>query len=275
MIKQNLHTHSLYCDGYDTIEDMVLMAIDKGFNILGFSGHGWLAHDDCSMDEEHERRYVSDVLAMKKKYQSQIVIYLGIEEDYDGKIFQHDPFEFIIGSVHMNDSREGLISVDYSDEVFRETLSHAYDNDMRAYAKSYYEKVIACSKREEVDIMGHIDLIMKFNEDERYIAFDDPVYVGYACKAIDAIIANDKIIEVNTGAISRGYRKTPYPDKRLLAYIHEKKGRIMLTSDCHDRRMLDCAYPETLALIKSCGFTSMVALSKDGFIDVDIDEFMA
>ena len=40
MIKQNLHTHSLYCDGKNTIEDMTLEAIQKGFTILGFSGHG-------------------------------------------------------------------------------------------------------------------------------------------------------------------------------------------------------------------------------------------
>ena len=30
MIKQNLHTHSLYCDGKNTIEDMTLEAIQKG-----------------------------------------------------------------------------------------------------------------------------------------------------------------------------------------------------------------------------------------------------
>ena len=36
MIKQNLHTHSLYCDGKNTIEDMTLEAIQKGFNDFRF-----------------------------------------------------------------------------------------------------------------------------------------------------------------------------------------------------------------------------------------------
>ena len=41
MFKQNLHTHSLYCDGKDTIEEMVQEAISRNFDVLGFSGHGY------------------------------------------------------------------------------------------------------------------------------------------------------------------------------------------------------------------------------------------
>ncbi len=39
-MKQNLHTHCRFCDGKDTIEDLVRTAIDKGFDSLGFSSHG-------------------------------------------------------------------------------------------------------------------------------------------------------------------------------------------------------------------------------------------
>ena len=37
--KQNLHTHSSYCDGKDTPEELVLYAINSGFSSIGFSGH--------------------------------------------------------------------------------------------------------------------------------------------------------------------------------------------------------------------------------------------
>lgn len=57
MIKQNLHTHSIYCDGKDTIEAMALEAINKGFNVLGFSGHGNCRNvDDYSMDENNTKK---------------------------------------------------------------------------------------------------------------------------------------------------------------------------------------------------------------------------
>jgi histidinol-phosphatase (PHP family) len=35
----NLHTHSLYCDGAATIEEMIVSAIENGFDSLGISSH--------------------------------------------------------------------------------------------------------------------------------------------------------------------------------------------------------------------------------------------
>ncbi len=58
-MKQNLHTHSIFCDGKDTIEEMTLEAISKGFDILGFSGHGYLSIDDGSMRDT--KGYISEV----------------------------------------------------------------------------------------------------------------------------------------------------------------------------------------------------------------------
>lgn len=36
----NLHTHTIFCDGKNTPEEMVLGAINNNFNSLGFSSHG-------------------------------------------------------------------------------------------------------------------------------------------------------------------------------------------------------------------------------------------
>ena len=83
-MKQNLHTHSIFCDGKDTIEEMTLEAISKGFDILGFSGHGYLSIDDGSMRDT--KGYISEVERIKSKYSSSIQIHLGIEEDMLGRI---------------------------------------------------------------------------------------------------------------------------------------------------------------------------------------------
>ena len=37
--KANFHTHSNFCDGKCTAEEMVIAAIEKGFDTLGFSSH--------------------------------------------------------------------------------------------------------------------------------------------------------------------------------------------------------------------------------------------
>lgn len=270
-MRQNLHTHSTYCDGCNPPEVMVLAAIEKRFDILGFSGHGPVK-DPYAMSIEGLRSYVKEINELKKKYAEEIQIYLGIEEDSTNRMWIKEPFEFVIGSVHTLHHNGMELPIDYNRGVLELAYESWYGNDFRKLAKDYYEDVIRMKDWEEVDIIGHLDLITKYNEDESFIRFDDPVYVSYACDAIDAF-AKKKILEVNTGAIARGNRKTPYPYKNLLAYMHEKGVQIVLNSDCHDARYLDCAFEQTLQLIRACGYTSMMKFTGNGFEECDIDIF--
>lgn len=141
------------------------------------------------------------------------------------------------------------------------------------YAKVYYEEVKKIAAMDEVDIVGHVDLLTKFNEDESFIRFDNLDYLALAKECIDELIKANKVFEVNTGAIARGYRKSPYPHKTLLEYIYQKGGKILLNSDCHNRFKLDCNYKESLELIKECGFQSMMAFDGKKFVEKDLDEF--
>ncbi len=274
MIKQNLHTHSLYCDGKNSIEEMTLEAIQKEFTVLGFSGHGNCREiDDYSMTEANTQKYIQDVLAVKEKYKDQIHIFLGIEEDILGQRFKkHHPYDYIIGSVHFVKADNQYLAVDQSQEITHQLV--AYFGDFLSYAKSYYNEVKKIANRSEVDIVGHIDLLTKFNENEAFISFDDQEYLQLAYECIDMLIEHKKIFEVNTGAIARGQRQTPYPHHLLLKYIHDHGGKICLNSDCHQKEMLDCYYQEALKLIQDCDFTSMMVLTEQGFMEKEIQEFL-
>ena len=54
MIKENFHTHTQFCDGKSTAEEMLLSAIDKGFSALGFSGHSQIESSFWSMTKEKD-----------------------------------------------------------------------------------------------------------------------------------------------------------------------------------------------------------------------------
>lgn len=260
IMKQNLHTHSIYCDGKDTIEEMVQEAISRNFDVLGFSGHGHCAIDTCSMSKENTQKYIHDVLAAKKKYQDKISIHLGIEQDMLGRLETKEPFEYVIGSKHFLKNRP----IDHSKEKFIELFEY-YHHDFISLCKDYYTDLSNMANWSEVDIIGHLDLITKFNEDESFWRFEDEKYVSIVCDCIDRLIGANKIMEINTGAIARGYRTTPYPYKNLLEYINAHQGRICLNSDCHDKTKLDCAYDVSLDLIRSCGFKEMDFLTDQGF----------
>lgn len=262
---ENLHSHTCYCDGKNTVEEMVEMAIQKGFGGLGFSGHGYFEPDSFTMNEETEKLYCQDILQAKEKYKDQIDIYLGIEEEYDGKQYSKDVYDFVIGSVHIVHK-----SVDDTKAIMQEELEEYYHGDFKAYARDYYAKVAKYADREEADIIGHIDLLMKFNEDESFCKFDDPEYLKSAYACIDSLIAAHKIFEINTGAIARGYRKTPYPHSTLLKYIYEHGGKICINSDCHNKDFMDCAFDQAYDLARKAGFTTKMILTANGFQEVEL-----
>ena len=58
-----------------------------------------------------------------------------------------------------------------------------------------------------------------------------------------------------------------------LAYMQEKNIRICLNSDCHDRTKLACNFQESLEMIRSVGYSSMVILTSDGFKDLSLEAF--
>ena len=267
-MKQNLHTHTIYCDGNDTPEQMLEAALARGFDSLGFSGHAPAPFDPAAMNPAHLSAYMKDIRSLP----APIPVYLGIEEDLDSRVDQPEQFDYIIGSVHFLPCQDTLKSIDYTRKQFIELLEDTYGGSMPAMAAAYYQKVGQLADCAEADIAGHIDLIAKFNEHEDFFRFDDPTYLSCACAAVDRL-APEKIIEVNTGAMARGYRTNPYPDLRILQYMHEKKAKICLSSDCHDRSFLDYGFADALQLIRRCGFRSLMILTPDGFKEEDIDRF--
>lgn len=262
---ENLHSHTIYCDGKNTVQEMVESAIDRGFTTLGFSGHGYYVKDSFTMNEERETKYIQDVLKAKEQYKDQIHIYLGIEEELDGKQYSKDTYDFVIGSMHTLH-----FSVDESKEIMQQEVDMYYDHDFLKYAKAFYEKVEKYAQREEADIIGHLDLLMKFNEDESFCKFDDSQYLSYAYHTIDVLVKAGKIFEINTGAMARGYRTKPYPHELLLRHIYEQGGKICINSDCHNKDFLDCGYDVAYRLAREAGFTTKMVLTPDGFKEIEL-----
>lgn len=266
-MKQNLHTHSIFCDGKDTPRQLAETAIEKGFTDLGFSSHGYnQPMDEWSLDDEREAAYIKEINQLKKEYAGKLNIWLGIEEDLAGRTYDHDTFDYIIGSVHFVPAHPGMLPADYSEQRTEQMIHDIWNDDFLAYAKDYWNEVAKLAERPEVDIAGHVDLLMKYNEDERMFPFEDPEYLTMAKSAISKLISAGKIIEVNTGAISRGYRTQPYPHQSLLKYICLQGGKITLTSDCHARENLDCAFDQAIQYIKEAGFTEIQVLTDQGFV---------
>lgn len=275
MIKQNLHTHSLYDDGKDSILDMVQTAKEKGFTILGFSGHAFNPIDTCSMSPSKTKKYQEQVKAFKEKNREEgLKIYLGIEEDSLTPV-DSSLYDYVIGSVHFLEKNGVFYPIDYSKEKFEHMAQEGWNNDFIALAQDYYQAIEKQANNPRIDIVGHIDLITKYNENEEYFSFDDPQILEYATKAIHKLVASGKIFEMNTGAIARGYRQTPYPAFPLLKIIHQANGKVLINTDCHNRENLDLGMQTCLDLAKEAGFKTLYMFDGQNFIERPIEEFSA
>ena len=86
-----------------------------------------------------------------------------------------------------------------------------------------------------------------------------------AIEAAEKLAGKIPFFEVNTGAIARRYRKRPYPSGFLLKELKHLGFGVVISSDCHDRKMLDCEFEFTNDLLKKCGFNEKYILTKKGF----------
>ena len=277
MILQNLHTHTVFGDGKNTAEEMVLGAIQSGCSALGFSEHSPFppvgTHDGYSLLPERTGEYRAEVLRLRERYQGQLDIFLGMEQDIDS-LPPDAPYDYLIGSVHnLRAGGDLWLSVDQSTESFCRYAREYYGGDFLAMAEAYYRLKAEVVERTSCQIVGHFDLFTKFNEGGRLFSEDAPRYRKAALEALDAILTHDVIFEINTGAISRGYRTAPYPTPFLLRAIREKGGRICITSDSHSAKTITCSFPAAAELATECGFRETWLLTKTGFQAAGLEEF--
>ena len=271
LTKSNLHTHTTFADGKHTAEEVVLSAIDAGMDVLGFSEHSFHSHPTVfgMKSPEREKEYRQEIERLKVVYADRIKILCGIEQDSQSGV-PTDVYDYVIGSVHYISLNGELCSVDHTAEITLNAIKKHCGGDPIAYAKAYFEAVARVEEVTQCDIVGHFDLLTKF--DERAAIFDtsDPRYIKAGLEALDALLEKDVIFEVNTGAMSRGYRTTPYPAPIFLRRIAEKRGNVVLSSDAHNKSHLTYGFDAALQIIKASGIGSVLTMTKDGWKNITI-----
>lgn len=258
----NYHIHTTFCDGDNTPEEIVLYAIEKGFSSIGFSGHGYTPFDlrYCMKDTDS---YIKEISGLKEKYGEKIEIFCGVEEDAFSYV-KRDDFDYIIGSSHYFHIDEKYYPIDSGADYFIECLK-AFDNDPLKLAESYYSTFVSYILDRKPDIVGHFDIITKYDEKDTKLFLTNDEYLKIAEKYVRKAAEADVIFEINSGAISRGIRKTPYLNENLLYILKSKGSKIILSSDSHRIDTLDFHFEEMKYILKNVGFDCVYELHKNGF----------
>ena len=273
---QNLHTHSTFCDGKNTLAEMVEEAIARGFHSIGFSKHSYMPFSDYFQvtkeeAEENARRYRAEARALKEAYRDKIEIYVSEEVEMFSDV-ERSHYDYLIGSVHYLKIGDDYVGFDRDLKKVRSIVDGRFGGDGMAFARSYYEHLAELPTHNSFDIIGHFDIHAKLNESGHFFDETSKEYLSYAFEALAALKGKIPFAEINTGAISRGYRSVPYPILPILKEMKRQGFGILFTSDCHDKTHFDCYYKEAEALAKEAGYEEYYVLRADGFSPVAFED---
>ena len=232
MIRGDFHTHTNFCDGNTSAEEMVLAAIERGMPLIGITTHSHTDFDTSyCIPRERIGEYRREIARLKEAYGDKITVLCGIEQDLWGTE-STDGYDYVIGSVHYLWKGKNWFSTDESVDALLHAKNTYYGGDGLSMAEDYFRSVAEIG-RLRPHVIGHFDLIAKCNRDGCLFDEGAPRYLTAAKAAVDALLPLGIPFEINTGAIARGYRQLPYPAPEILSYIAKNGGKVILTSDAH------------------------------------------
>ncbi|GMO12815.1 MAG: hypothetical protein Ta2A_23070 [Treponemataceae bacterium] len=265
-MKTNYHTHTTFCDGKNTPEEMVNAAIEKGFDELGFSAHALYPFAaSWHLGAAHFTEYVACIKALAKKYESKIKILTGFEVDYlppfsvpDKAAYKALGADYIIAAVHYvpgaarmaalkMEQNAKMTSVDASSKEVQRGITEVFGGSGKNLVRAYYAQVRKMVSSCDFDILAHIDVVRRRNDDLHFFCEDDAWYkreLEHTARVVEHA-AKEKhfLCEINSGGMARSGLNEPYPSNRFFELLLQKKHiQFVLSSDAHKAEHLDFAF---------------------------------
>jgi histidinol-phosphatase (PHP family) len=252
MITFDYHMHTNYSDGNNSHEEMILSAIKKGFNEIGFSDHYCIKYAvNWAVNTEGIARLEEKIDEMKEKFGNRINILFGLEVDYFsefekeiGQVLQRFSLDYVIGSIHFLDGWN-------------------YDTDKSRYSEFandylyewYFSELQNAVKSGLFDYMAHPDLIKKHRiwpETSKTNLY----------KETAKIFADFGVAyEVNTSGRDRPCGEF-FPGSELTGELYRAGVPVTLGSDSHSAKQIGRYFTEAKALLRETGYQSVVRYKK-------------
>lgn len=267
----NLHAHTQFCDGRDTMADIAGSAHAAGMACLAFTPHSPVPIDSpCNMDKNRVAEYFEESRRLHVIHTPDMEIMTSLEIDFLGHdwgphidYFQNLPLDFRLGSVHFVPNQNGiLLDCDGRYERFMRYLKEGYGGDLRYVVEKYFEQVLTMIERGGFDLLGHFDKIagnaaMADPEIETYGWYESLVE-----DVISHVEGTDIVVEINTKAYdvkSRFFPSEIWWEKLLDAGI-----ALAVDSDAHYADKVTAGRTEAFSildnLVKSKKMTNFAAV---------------
>jgi len=258
------HVHTARCGhARGEMVDYVRRARELSLKELGFADHlPLLTREDptltMSMDELGE--YVRMVETLKEEFPD-IKIKTGIEADFlpgleeeTARLIGAYDFDYVIGSIHFIDGW----GFDDSRYIEGYKIYDVYE----LYAK-YFALVEGAARSGLFDVIGHLDLIKKYNF--KPDADITPLVKG----AVAAIEEAGMCIEINTAGLRKPVGEM-YPGEEILTLCRETGVPVTLGSDAHSPEQVGMDFDKAIEVATRAGYDRIVTFTnrKRGYISL-------
>ncbi len=266
------HVHTTFCDGRNTVQEMIESAIENGFKSIGISSHGVQDFDlpYCMASFDVEKQYIQEVKRLVKKYEGKIKIWLGVERDCYS-LSNPDNYEYFIASQHYIWFEDIWLPVNATKDEIDLVLNKYCNGSIYQILEKYFDEFSRYIADKKPNIIGHFDIIKRLNDSYSYFSLDDERYIGLAKKTMDKIIHHCNLMEINTCLIEKKGIEYMYPCPTLLKYWQELGGKIIINSDCHYKELMTSGYKIAIEEAKKANFKEMYVLGESNEMLEKID----
>lgn len=219
----NYHTHTYRCQhasGSD--REYVEAAIETGLKVLGFSDHcPWVYQDKefvskIRMTPAQVDGYFSSLEGLKKEYEKDIRIYIGLECEHCLELIEAQ--EQMLSGYPLDYRILGQHFLGVEKEVFYTGRRH----EEVAFLKEYVDTVIDGIRSGKYLYVAHPDLV-------HYIGPDD-IYRSEMGRLCEELKKADMPAELNLLGLAEGRQ---YPDRRFLEIAKNVGNPVILGIDAH------------------------------------------
>ncbi|TBU46518.1 Polymerase/histidinol phosphatase-like protein [Dichomitus squalens] len=275
------HSHSgQFCrHAAGTLEQVVLQAIEQGFETFGLTEHvpryrtADLYPEEASMPLEslisQFDAFLDEAHRLKAKYADRINLLVGLETEH---ITSSDldklselletagpRIEYLVGSVH----HVHAIPIDFDYDTFTKSLSSfsspsgTEKERMEAFLCSYFDSQYELMRRFHPEIIGHFDLCRLYNPTLQFSDYPDTQ--EKIRRNIRFAVSYGALFELNAAAFRKGW-DAAYPGEDVVKIIMQEGGRFALSDDSHGPHAVGLNYSRLLEYGRRVGITEIWVL---------------
>lgn len=230
----NFHSHTQFCDGRATMQQILESAIDAGFEHWGFTPHSPVPiESSCNMTHSATYEYLAEIEHLRQLYGNRINIYASMEVDYLGNdwgahcdYFKELNLDYIVSSVHFVKAKDGTwIDIDGKPDSFRKKMAVYFNNDIRRVVEEYFVQSMLMIEHGGFDIIGHIDKIGNNASDFAPGIEEQDWYAALRNNLVNSAIESGLLVEFNTKAMR--------PSEIVLKQLIAADVTVPVNSDAH------------------------------------------